>query len=702
MPLLRRLLLAVLLVAATFATSGRPANAQAGGELPWPDRRFAPCGAVDPEAGALYAFGGRADDDTTHLSDLWALDLGDGRHERPVWSLAAPAGALNAPPPVRTCAAAWEPSTDRLLVFGGWNGSVHDGVLRAFDPATGSWSVVCDATSCGAGPSARRASQLLVDEAGARGVLFGGTNGPYLDDLWVLDLATMTWQRVTTPGPISRGGHSMALAPDGTSVWLFGGTRPGADLADVWRLDLATLGWSEIDPACLPGCPSPRSGATLVADPIGDRLVLYGGVDSSGSRRDVWLLDHLGGQPTWSLLEPASEAPQARSFHVARYDATALRMVVFGGGANGSAYKDALGLTMPTRHRPAAWHSLSPTTPITARDQVTMVLADGVITAFGGFGSGTFPGTIGAGTHLSDTWQRTIGRKGRWHLATPTNATRVPTAREGTAYALDEDGRRLLMFGGLTGDTVLSDVWVADVSRPGRPRWEQLCAAMSCGAGPLPRWGGHAAYDPAGDRLVVFGGLTAGGVTTNDVWALDLSGEPDWTELSVDGARPVARWSAAYGFDPVGRRLVVFGGQTGPDASGTSLADAWALSLDGAPAWTELGTAGAAPAARRSPAGAVRVTSDGAELIVATGYTPSTGEHHDDVWSLDLTDDTASWVELDAGGGPGDPAPRRSASAVYDVALDRLVMAFGRDDVAFNDELWSFNLVSGNWTQIPG
>ena len=192
------------------------------------------------------------------------------------------------------------------------------------------------------------------------------------------------------------------------------------------------------------------------------------------------------------------------------------------------------------------------------------------------------------------------------------------------------------MFGGLTGDTVLSDVWVADVTRPGRPRWEQLCAAMSCGAGPSPRWGGHAVYDPADDRLVVFGGLSAGGVTTNDVWALDLSGAPGWTELSVDGARPAARWSAAYGFDPVGRRLVVFGGQTGPDASGTSLDDTWALSLDGEPTWTELGTAGAAPAARRSPAGAVRVTADGAELIVATGYTPSTGQHHDDVWSLDL------------------------------------------------------------------
>ena len=115
-------------------------------------------------------------------------------------------------------------------------------------------------------------------------------------------------------------------------------------------------------------------------------------------------------------------------------------MVVFGGGANGSAFKDAFGLTLPTDGAAPTWHTLSPTTGPTARDQVTVVLDDGVLTAFGGFGSGTFPGTIGAGTHLADTWQRELGRRARWRLATPTDETQVPIAREGTAYAYDEAG----------------------------------------------------------------------------------------------------------------------------------------------------------------------------------------------------------------------------------------------------------------------
>ncbi|MGH9270716.1 MAG: hypothetical protein ACRDZ2_05545, partial [Ilumatobacteraceae bacterium] len=117
----RRFALALLL---TFLTLGS-VLAIGGGvrtaarDLPWPDRRFAPCGALDPEPGVLYAFGGRADDGVTHLGDLWSLDLGLRRGTRPSWTLAADAAAPAAPPSVRSCAAAWDPTGRRLLVFGG-------------------------------------------------------------------------------------------------------------------------------------------------------------------------------------------------------------------------------------------------------------------------------------------------------------------------------------------------------------------------------------------------------------------------------------------------------------------------------------------------------------------------------------------------------------------------------------------------------
>ena len=290
------------------------------------------------------------------------------------------------------------------------------------------------------------------------------------------------------------------------------------------------------------------------------------------------------------------------------------------------------GATLPTVDRPASWHSLSPTTDLTARDQATVVLDRGVLTTFGGFGAGTVPGTVAVGTHLADTWQRPIGGRGPWQLVTPLRVEAVPIAREGPAFALDPVRHRLVLFGGLNGDTTLADVWTADLSRPGRPRWSQLCApngTVSCGTGPTARWGSHAVYDPDGNRFIVFGGSTGTGTSTNDVWALDLRGQPTWHELVVEGPRPAARWSAASGFDPVRRRLVVFGGQTGPDASGgTTLHDTWALSLDGTPKWTQLAVTGPQPAPRRSPAGAVRVSRNGTQLLVAMGLTTTAGTHH--------------------------------------------------------------------------
>ncbi|MGI9028606.1 MAG: Kelch repeat-containing protein [Ilumatobacteraceae bacterium] len=674
-------------------------------ELPWPDRRFAPCGALDEQAGVVHVFGGRADDGSTHLADAWSLDLGHRRGARPAWTPAAPAGATSAPPAVRSCAAAWDPTGDRLLVFGGWDGGTHDGGLRAFDPASGTWEQLCDVTACGPGPAPRRAAQLVVDDARRRVLVFGGTNGSYFDDVWSLSLEDPVWTRLDAAGPrpISRAGHSTVVDAERDAVFLFGGTRPGSDLADLWRFDLATDTWTPLDASCPAGCPAARSGATLSSDLAGDRLALYGGWESATNtyHREAWTLEALDSAPVWRRSVVDGEAPQARYFHVAGWDDDVGQLVVFGGGSSGNAYKDAFGLRLPDDGTPARWNTLSLTTGLTARDQVTVVLDDGVLTAFGGFGAGTFPDTVDAGTHLADTWQRQLGRRSSWRLSTPTDEAQVPIAREGTAFALDAGSDRLVMFGGLTGDTTLADVWTADLGRPGRPVWRQLCSPLSCGQGPSARWGAHAVHDPVDDRLIVFGGMMSGGVTANDVWALDVGDVPQWHQLSPAGAPPPARWSAAHGYDPVRHRMVIFGGQTGSDATGTPLQDTWALTLGDAPAWTRLATSGPQPAPRRSPASAVRVTNGGAELIVATGLTVGAATHHDDVWSLALGDDSAQWVELVADGPSAGPAPRRSATAVYDPRHDRLVMTFGRSGQRFFDDTWAFDLEDRSWYQLP-
>ncbi len=98
----------------------------------------------------------------------------------------------------------------------------------------------------------------------------------------------------------------------------------------------------------------------------------------------------------------------------------------------------------------------------------------------------------------------------------------------------------------------------------------------------------------------------------------------------------------------------------------------------------------------------MRITATGAELVVTSGLTIPGGFHHDDVWTLDLDDDAVSWVQLAPDDPDGGPAPRRSASAVYDADADRLLMTFGRDAQAFFDDTWAFDLDERSWERVPG
>ena len=672
----------VVLAGTAFA----PAAAPAADDLPWPDRRFAPCAAFDAMHRDWYVFGGRGEGARAHFADAWRLDV---RAER--WQRVAGADAAAAPPPVRSCAAAFDSRRKRMLVFGGWDGvTATNGVWALTAGPSPRWERVCDAESCGPPPTARRAAQMVYDPAGHRLLLFGGLDDRYRNDLWELSLdGAPRWRELpaTGPQPQARAGHAMAYDTQQRRVWLFGGTSPGPDLADTWSLDPGTATWQRV---AEDRAPAARSGAVLVYDRRASRLVLHGGWESGPNRypRDTWTLSELGAAPRWSRAEPQSEAPQARYFGVGTYDPLGRRMLVFGGGVGATALKDVAQLRL--RGNRLAWRGLAPRTALTARDQAAVgyVARTDNLFAFGGFGSGAFPGRLDAGTHLADTWRL---RRGRWRNVT---ARAVPLHREAAAVATDEAGSRLFMIGGLEGDDELADVWVAGL-RGRTPRWRQLCTPTSCGAGPQARWGGNAAYDPDHDRVVVFGGRRTDGTSFGDVWALSLGGRPTWSRLEPTGTSPAARWGAASGYDPVHREFVVAGGQTGSDAAAVSHDDTWALSLDGPPTWRRISTVGPAPAPRRSAAYAMR----GGQLIVSGGLNAASGQHFNDVWSLVRGEDGVAWQQL-APSNCGDaaaPACRRSASAVYDRRRDRLVMVFGRDAERFFADTWSFDFEDRRW-----
>src|SRR5258706_5273345 len=92
------------------------------------------------------------------------------------------------------------------------------------------------------------------------------------------------------------------------------------------------------------------------------------------------------------------------------------------------------------------------------------------------------------------------------------------------------------------------------------------------GTGPTPRAGHTGIYDPVRQRMIVFGGND--GALSNQVWALSLSGPPAWTLLTPIGTPPSPREAHAAIYDPIGDRMIVFGG-----TDGTLRNEVWSLSL---------------------------------------------------------------------------------------------------------------------------
>ena len=158
---------------------------------------------------------------------------------------------------------------------------------QAYDFAAGRWS---DETPDGTVAPIRCLHDCLWTPAG-RFVLYAGqtTGTPAIGDLWARGVDE-GWSPLAD-GPPARQLYALA-AVDGTAYVFGGGAKDGGTLRDLWLLDLATLSWQPGAP--LGDRPSGRSGAAFIADPSGSRLLLFGGKRDGRALGDVWQLS-IGG-----------------------------------------------------------------------------------------------------------------------------------------------------------------------------------------------------------------------------------------------------------------------------------------------------------------------------------------------------------------------------------------------------------------------
>ena len=334
-----------------------------------------------------------------------------------------------------------------------------------------------------------------------------GEIGERRPDPWEsADLALVAGQQ-PLPG---RQWHSLVWDPAGARLVLFGGQGGAQDYGDVWLLaqEDGVWPWARLQVSGVG--PSPRHGHTAVWDAAAGRMIVFGGRDGSlAYLDDLWELSESGGSWTWRPLVPSGGGPSGRWGHTAVWDAPSRTMIVFGG-------RDAAA----------------------ARNAVWLLSESG-----------------GAWT---------------WTSIAPSGS--APSARFLHAAAWDEASGRMLAYGGgVGGMACCDDAWQL-TKTGGTWAW----TALAPGGPRPPGMYDHAAvWAPAHQSMLVFGGrVQASPYTTNAVWALSRDGAAwTWSPLAPSGTAPAARTGHRAAWDPQNGRMFIGGGY----ASGYA-ADVWELS----------------------------------------------------------------------------------------------------------------------------
>jgi hypothetical protein len=297
------------------------------------------------------------------------------------------------------------------------------------------------------------------------------------------------------------------------------------------------------EPVCPPitgARPSRRSEHGGIYDPLGERLIFYGGsfaipVNCSFAvahtfETEIWSYDVVCDQ--WSQITDAGLGPAGRNRHMSVYDSARHRMLLFGG-----------------RYR---------------------------------------PGTSGSYTLYQDVWALDLETE-KWEAVATTGIG--PSARVNGAMVYDPTGDRLLLFGGNQNATgmaydALSDLWQLDLATGA---WTAL---QTAGPTPTPRLFTAAIWDDSRQWFAVFGGADNGAFFNtaayfNDLYALDFSATvPTWQLLNAPGAdQPDGRFWASMVQDVPRDRYIIFGGHDDKDLGNRN--DLWAFH-PASWAWEEL------------------------------------------------------------------------------------------------------------------
>ena len=317
--------------------------------------------------------------------------------------------------------------------------------------------------------------------------------------------------------------------------------------------------------------------------------------------------------------------------------------------------------------------------------RASLIMA-GVISAT----SGAATTAVGQGAGIPPHEREVAQVVGRWIERTPSGPAAMPRGSEDAAMIYDPIRDRVIVHGGKDdANLYTNETWAFDSDAR---VWEKLKTA-----GPTPPASeDHSTiYDPIGHRLILYGGEH--GPTTNKLWSLDLK-TLTWRDMTTPDAPRRESHSAVY--DSRRKRMIIFGGF---DRTQVDLHDVWAMDLDpSSPSfeqWQDLTVAEGRPPGRIDHSAVYDPGKD--RLVFHGGWTKARKAVLGDTWAFsfaDSQDRKARWSKMEA--ASGGPSPRRHAVGVHDPEHNVYVMFGGQTGPAFLNDVWAFDLSRDIWLEV--
>jgi hypothetical protein len=275
-----------------------------------PSGRISPAMVYDSANNKAVLFGGYELSDPD--DETWVYDVASDK-----WTQK---GLTTRPFARNGHAMAYDSSNNKVVLFGGLDGSGLDGETWLYDVTSDTWMKQSPSIN----PSARKYHAMTYDSENNKVVLFGGNNGTRCDDTWVYEVVSDTWtQKNPSVKPPAREFHEMVYDSLNEKVVLFGGHN-GSNLNDTWVYDVASDTWTQKNPTIKP---SARGQFALAFDSTNNKVVLFGGYEGY-ARDDTWVYDVAS--DTWTQKNPSTK-PSARYGHSMVYYSENKYIVLFGG-----------------------------------------------------------------------------------------------------------------------------------------------------------------------------------------------------------------------------------------------------------------------------------------------------------------------------------------------------------------------------------